>query len=479
MFLQRFHDDTVAQTSYLIGCETTGLAIVVDPNRDTERYLRAAERRHLTIAFVTETHIHADFVSGARDLARQSGGTLVLSGEGGADWQYKFAAADGARVVHDGDRVDVGDVRIDIRHTPGHTPEHICFMVTDRATNAHPIGMCTGDFIFVGDVGRPDLLERAGNVRGSMDRLARQLYGSIRATDALPDYLQIWPGHGAGSACGKSLGAMPSTTLGYERFANWAFQIQNEESFVRTVLDGQPEVPAYFAEMKRINRDGPPAAPIAGHVPELDLAALQRATATGAVMVDVRPAAAFAIAHVPASLNIPLGGSFARWAGSLLPYDRPLVLLADDHGQVLRAAHEFALIGLDHVGGWSGPAVQLQWARDIQPLETVKQIDVTALADSPGVTVIDVRAASEWNEGHLPQATHGFLGDLVALTADLAPDTPIAVHCQGGGRSAIAASLLQAHGFTNVANVTGGYRAWEAQGLPVVCANEAKKSNRS
>jgi hydroxyacylglutathione hydrolase len=474
LYLHRFHDDTVAQTSYLIGCESTGLAIVVDPNRDTEQYLRAAERRHLTIAFVAETHIHADFVSGARDLARQSGGTLVLSGEGGADWQYAFAAADGARVVHDGDRVDVGEIRVDVRHTPGHTPEHICFIVTDRATNEHPIGMSSGDFIFVGDVGRPDLLERVGNANGSMDRLARSLYASIRATQSLPDYLQIWPGHGAGSACGKSLGALPSTTLGYERFANWAFQIHDEDAFVRAVLEGQPEVPKYFAVMKRVNRDGPAPAPDTAQLPELDLVALQRATATGAVMVDVRPAARFAIAHLPGSINIPLGGSFARWAGSLLPYDSPLVLQADDHGQLSRAAQAMALIGLDRIAGWCGDAVRREWTQHVGPLGTMKHVDVTTLAANPNLTVLDVRATSEWNDGHLPQATHGFLGDLVAVTADLAPDTPIAVHCQGGGRSAIAASLLQARGFTNVSNVTGGYRAWEASGLPVVRPDDRK-----
>jgi hydroxyacylglutathione hydrolase len=468
LLLERFHDETVAQTSYLLGCEATGVAIVVDPNRDVDRYLRAAERRKLRIAYIAETHIHADFVSGARDLARRTGGALVLSGEGGADWQYQFAAADGARVVHDGDVVDVGQIRIDVRHTPGHTPEHICFVVTDRAVSDQPIGMLSGDFIFVGDVGRPDLLERVASVTGSMGALARRLFASIQAMRSLPDYLQLWPGHGAGSACGKSLGAMPSTTLGYERLTNWAFQIHDENSFVREVLAGQPEAPKYFAVMKAVNRDGPTPARIAQQLPELDLAALQRAIASEAVVVDVRSAEAFAQGHVPGAINIPLGGSFARWAGELLPYDRQLVLLADDMGPVLRAKHAMTLIGLDRVIGWSGGAVRLQWQRDLGPLATLKQIDIAALNADSDVVVFDVRTESEWNDGHMPRAEHRFLGDLVAETRGVPHDTPIALHCQGGSRSAIAASLLQAQGFTNVANVVGGYRAWEAAGLPIV-----------
>jgi len=212
MLLARIYDDALAQASYLIGCQESGTAIIVDPNRDVARYIDAADRHSLRLEYITETHIHADFVSGARDLARATGAKLLLSREGGADWQYGFARDDDARLLSNGDRFDVGHVRFDVRHTPGHTPEHLSFVVTDRLSSERPVGILTGDFIFVGDVGRPDLLERAANVQGTMDRLARQLFRSIRATSDLPDYLQIWPGHGEGSACGKSLGAMPSTT---------------------------------------------------------------------------------------------------------------------------------------------------------------------------------------------------------------------------------------------------------------------------
>jgi hydroxyacylglutathione hydrolase len=471
VLLERLHDETVAQTSYLLGCESARIAIVIDPNRDADRYLQAAARRNLTIAYIAETHIHADFVSGARDLARRSGAQLVLSGEGGAEWQYQFAAADEARVVHDRDQIELGRIHISVRHTPGHTPEHIAFVVTDTARSERPVGMFSGDFIFVGDVGRPDLLERVAGASGSMASLAMQLYDSLRATDDLPEDLQIWPGHGAGSACGKTLGAMPMTTLGYERRANWAFQPGDPAAFVKAVLAGQPEVPRYFAVMKTVNRDGPTPARVSQQLPEFDLADVQRAIESGAVPVDVRPAEQFAMGHMPGALNIPYGGSFAKWAGSLLPYDHQLVLLADDAGNVARAKHALSIIGLDRVIGWAGRPLRDQWQREVGPLQTVAQVDVAtvaAQASAGAVEIFDVRSQAEWNEGHLPGASHRYLGDLFASSQNVPHDTPIAVHCQGGSRSAIAASLLQAQGFTNVSNVTGGYRAWQAAGLPLV-----------
>ena len=235
MLLKRIYEDGLAQASYLLACEQTGRAIVIDPNRDVGRYIDAADEEGVDITDVTETHIHADFVSGARELARRTGAHLMLSGDGGPEWQYRFAAAEGAKLLHHGNRFDVGTIRFDVRHTPGHTPEHQCFLVTDTTMSDRPVGMLTGDFLFVGDVGRPDLLERAAHVEGTMIAMARDLFRSLRALRDLPDYLQIWPGHGAGSACGKALGMLPSTTLGFERVANWAFQIENEGEFVRAV----------------------------------------------------------------------------------------------------------------------------------------------------------------------------------------------------------------------------------------------------
>jgi hydroxyacylglutathione hydrolase len=479
MLLERIYDDALAQASYLIGCQESGTAIIVDPNRDVARYIDAADRHSLRLEYITETHIHADFVSGARDLARATGAKLLLSREGGADWQYGFARDDDARLLSNGDRFDVGHVRFDVRHTPGHTPEHLSFVVTDRLSSERPVGILTGDFIFVGDVGRPDLLERAANVQGTMDRLARQLFRSIRATSDLPDYLQIWPGHGEGSACGKSLGAMPSTTFGYERLVNWAFRINDEDAFVREVLAGQPEPPKYFARMKSVNRDGPPPLPALNELPELDLPGLEHAMRAGTPVLDVRATADFAAGHIPSTLNLPIGDSFATWAGSLIPYDRDIVLLADTPERVDRARCLLMLVGHDRVTARGGRAVREQWRDQRGPLARVTLLDPATLARDDRRVVIDVRGQPEWDAGHMPRATHLFLGDLTELAREIPRDTPIAVHCQGGTRSAIAASLLQAQGFTDVANVTGGIRAWEAAGLPIVTADSSAPANEN
>ena len=468
MLLERFYNDLLAQASYLVADQNAHVAMVVDPNRDVDRYIEAAARDKLRIAYVAETHIHADFVSGARELAARTGAQLLLSGEGGRDWQYKFANSDGARLLHDGDQIELGEVRIDVRHTPGHTPEHVCYIVTDTATSERPVGMFSGDFIFVGDVGRPDLLERAANVAGTMDALARDLYRSLNATKDLPDYLQIWPGHGAGSACGKALGALPSSTLGYERLAGWAFNVSSEDEFVRQVLEDQPEPPGYFAMMKKINRDGPSPVPEQKPLPELTLGALDRAIATGNPrVVDVRSTADFASGHIPKTLNLPVGSSFATWAGSLLSYDQDIVLLADDPKRIARARHGLLLIGLDRAVGAGGKALRDAWRAKHGPLAKVRQVDVQHLSTDNHRRVLDVRRSTEWKEGHMPDAEHFYLGNLVDESRDLPRDTPIAVHCQGGTRSAIAASLLQAEGFTNVANVSGGIQAWTDAGLPI------------
>jgi len=257
MFFKRFYDTKLAQASYLIGCQQTGEALVVDPNRDVEQYVTAADAEGLRVTHVTETHIHADFVSGARELAARTGARLLLSDEGDAEWKYAYAAGAKARLLKDGDSFMVGNVRIEALHTPGHTPEHLSFLVTDMPAAAGPWGILTGDFVFVGDVGRPDLLERAAGVGGTMDAAARTLFRSLQRFKLQPDWLQIWPGHGAGSACGKGLSAIPHSTVGYERRFNWAFGVNDEAEFGRMVLAGQPEPPKYFGIMKRLNREGP------------------------------------------------------------------------------------------------------------------------------------------------------------------------------------------------------------------------------
>lgn len=471
MYFQRFYDTPLAQASYLIGCQATGEAVVIDANRDLAQYVEAAEREHLRITHVTETHIHADFVSGSRELAQATGARLLLSAEGGRDWQYAFATPAGATLVRHGHAFRVGNIRLDVMHTPGHTPEHICFVVTDGAAATEPMGIVSGDFVFVGDVGRPDLLEKAAKVAGTMEAAARTLHGSLARFRALPDFLQVWPGHGAGSACGKALGAVPASTVGYEKRFNWGLAAMTEDEFVRRVLDGQPEPPAYFAQMKRINKDGPAILHGFRRPERLPATRLRELLAAGQVVVDTRTAAAFAVAHVPGTINIPLNKSFSMWAGSLLPYDRDLHLIVDDEGRALdEAVRELAMIGLDRVSGAFGHDAIAAWA-DVDATGKIAQASTAELHDvllPRGVAVIDVRNQSEWDAGHIPGARHIQLGTLDERLNEVPRDGVVVVHCQTGSRSAIAASLLAARGFSSIINLQGGYSAWASAGFPVV-----------
>ena len=472
MLLKRLYDDRLAQASYLVGCAATGEALVIDANRDIDQYLRAAEAEGVRVTHVTETHIHADFVSGSRELAARTGAQLFLSDEGDADWKYAFAREAGVRLVKDGDQFMVGNLKIEVLHTPGHTPEHISFVITDTPATDRPMGVFTGDFIFAGDVGRPDLLEKAAKMAGTMEAGARTLFRAIQRFKELPDYLQLWPGHGAGSACGKSLGAVPSTTLGYEKIANWGLTTGDETLFVRQVLAGQPEPPKYFAEMKRINKEGPHL--LHGfrrpeRLPETRLAAL---LADDAVVVDTRPSSEFAVAHVPGTINIPLNKSFTTWAGWLVPFDRPFYLILDDACRhcVDEAVRDLALIGLDQAAGYFGRAAIEAWAADRHQLASVRQISSSELAaemQTGSVAVIDVRGATEWEAGHLPGVANIPLGYLSDRLGELPRDKPLVMQCQGGARSAIATSLLRAKGIDNVINLVGGYADWQAGGYPV------------
>lgn len=460
MIVKRFFEDTLAQTSYLIGCAASGQALVIDPHRDADVYLRAAEEEGLRITDVTETHIHADFLSGSRELAARSGATLWLSDEGDAAWKYAFARE--GRLLKSGDTIEIGKVLIEAVHTPGHTPEHLSFVITDRAAATAPIAAATGDFIFVGDVGRPDLLERAAQMKNTMADGARTLYRALHAFErGREDWLQIWPGHGAGSSCGKGISAVPHTTLGYERRFNWAFKVADEAAFVDQVLAGQPDPPTYFATMKRMNKEGPPLLGGFPTVPRLDAAALPALLASRAIVIDTRPDERVAEGYVPGALNIPFNRSFVTWAGWLVPYGQPIYLIAPDDDERVRATvRALALIGLDAVAGvFAADAV----AAHGLAAATIPQIDPTdvAAAVAGGAAILDVRNDAEWAHGHLPEARHIPLGHLGARLDEVPTDRPVVVHCQAGRRSAIAASLLRRAGFVNVTNLRGGYAAWE------------------
>jgi len=459
MIFRRLYHDRLAQASYLIACEATRRAIVIDPLRDPAPYVEAAALEDVRIEFVTETHVHADFLSGAEALAREAGAELRISAEAADQGTKARMSRTGARPLKNGDALSIGRVRLDVLHTPGHTPEHLAFLVTDEAAGDLPLGMVSGDFLFVGDVGRPDLLERAVGVIGSMERAAAQLYHSLRTLESLPDYLQLWPGHGAGSACGKSLGALPQSTLGYERRTNWAFQVPDEREFVRRVLADQPEPPGYFARMKRLNVLGVPPMP---EVRTEGDAALRERVRRGAVVVDTRPSGEFLARHLAGSICLPLGRSFLTWAGSVLDSAREFVLLLspDALHEWRSVARDLALIGYDRVSG-ALPAVDLESFAP-KRVESIPSVGVSELAASAdGRTVIDVRTETEWNEGHIAGSVHVPLAYLEARIAELRERQPIVTYCQSGARSATAASVLRAAGVHDVSSVDGGFDAWQ------------------
>jgi hydroxyacylglutathione hydrolase len=458
MIFRRLYHDRLAQASYLIACEATRKAIVIDPLRDAAPSLEAAAFEEVRIELVTETHLHADFLSGAEQLARQTGAQLLLSAEGGDEAMAARLQRTHARPLRHGDSLSVGRLRLDVRHTPGHTPEHLIFVVTDEATSELPVGFVSGDFLFAGDVGRPDLLERAVGVKGSMRRSASELYRSLQAIRTLPEYLQVWPGHGAGSACGKSLGAVPQSTLGYELRTNWAFLATDEAGFVRDVLADQPDPPAYFARMKTLNARGVPRMPDAPRPDEGTLRALVR---DGALVVDTRPTPEFLAEHLDGSISVPLGRSFLTWAGSVLDPSADLVLLMspDEVHEWRAVARDLALIGYDRVLG-ALPATNLAWYAPRIPTSVPAMTAARLAAGSPGATIIDVRSDAESNDGHIPGAVHVPLTQLLSRVDELRGAQPVVVYCQGGARSATAASVLRAAGITDVTNADGGYEAW-------------------
>ncbi|WP_417738341.1 MBL fold metallo-hydrolase [Rosistilla oblonga] len=474
MLLKYFYDEKLAHASYLVGCQRDKVAVVVDPGRDIEPYLAMAEKEGLKLVGVAETHIHADYVSGARELADRVDATLYVSDEGPADWKYLFLDGYKSVLLHDGDHFMVGNIRLDVLHTPGHTPESISFMLTDEGGGANkPMGIFTGDFVFVGSIGRPDLLEEAAGLTGTAEPGARDLYKSAERFKALPDYLQVWPAHGAGSACGKGLGAIPSSTVGYEKLFNPALQFDDEEAFVRYILADQPEAPKYFAVMKRVNKEGPRVLGAGHHHNLLPIAGLADAVQAGNV-VDLSAAPEFGKAHYPGTINIPVG-MLAAWAGWLVDYDKPTYLICEPQ-QLEEAARVLHKIGVEEIlGAFDTNEVRSQGLAS-ESYPTCSPDELAAKIETGDVKLIDVRSDEEWNEGHIAAAEHRFLGRLPVTLAELPRDQKLVVQCRSGARSAIGVSVLQAAGFKNVVNLTGGYNAWKAAGLPSVKPQHAMSS---
>ncbi len=467
MLLKYFYDESLAHASYLVGCQKTGEAIIVDPGRDVEQYLTVAAREKMKIIGVAETHIHADYVSGARELAARIGAKLFVSDEGPADWKYQFVDQYPHRLLKDGDTFSVGNISFEVVFTPGHTPESISFLLTDHGSGAnHPMGIFTGDFVFVGSIGRPDLLEVAAGIFNTAEPGARQLFHSLKRFRDLPDYLQVWPAHGAGSACGKGLGAIPSSTIGYEKRFNPALQFTDEQDFVDYILSEQPEAPKYFSLMKRVNKVGPkilgepvlpPRLPVA-QLPEL----VQRE-----MVVDTSVASAFAAAHVPNTINIE-PKYLAMWGGSLIDYDRPLHLISNsrDLPEVIRVLHK---VGCENIAGYFDLAEVTAQGLRTGSIPQVTPVEIAAGVAAGQIDLVDVRGLPERHEEFIAEARHEFLGDM--LPAAPAPQTvegkAIAFHCRTGGRSVVASSIAHRAGIKNVMNVAGGIEAWKKAGLPV------------
>ena len=452
MYFKQFYLGCLAQASYMIGAE--GEAAVVDPRRDVETYLEEARAQGLTIRHVIETHLHADFVSGHRELAERTGARIYFGAK--ADAAFPHVA------VREGDEVRMGPVNLRFLETPGHTPESVSILVFDRAVSEEPQAVLTGDTLFIGDVGRPDLL----GARMSAGELAGMLYDSLHGKLlALPDSVAVWPGHGAGSLCGRNISSETSSTIGQQRRFNYALQPINKEEFVRMMTTDLPEAPAYFGRDVEANRGGAAAL---GELPapaRLSPAEVEERRRSGAVILDTRPSAEFGAAHVPGALHVGLSGQFASWAGIVLPAGRLVVLVAEDAERVAEARTRLARVGIESVAGFLDGGI-VAWDAAGLPLAKTEQVSVDELAariaDRAEGQTVDVRRPGEWAAGHIAGAVHIPLAELGLRAGEIDSSRPVHVICAGGFRSSIATSLLEQQGFTHIVNVVGGMTAWIA-----------------
>jgi hydroxyacylglutathione hydrolase len=474
MLFRQFFDPKLAQYAYLVGCQQSGEALIIDPERDIDRYVEAAEAEGLRIVAVAETHIHADFLSGAREFAERFGTRLYLSDEGGDEWASDWARAGryDAQFLKHGDSFRLGGIEFQATHTPGHTPEHLSYVIIDRGSGAYtPMGIATGDFVFVGDLGRPDLLEQAAGMHGVQEPSARNLYASLPRFTKLQDYVQVWPGHGAGSTCGKALGAVPQTTVGYEKLYNASLSAaaDGEEAFVQAILAGQPEPQTYFARMKRDNNHG---VPVLGALPQpqkFTAAELGLTVAKGeTLVVDTRlDRSAFMARHVPGSLHAPMNKSFNTAVGSLVEDETTPILLIIEAAAVEEAVRDLVRIGYDNILAFVTPETLTRYFDRGGSSATIPEATFADLADRKDhddVEVIDVRFAAEFAAGHVPGAISASYTRLPSYAQDRIPrGKTLLVHCATGARSAAAASYLAREGF-QVVYVNGPFEDYHKVG---------------
>ncbi len=470
MLLRLVYDDSLAQAAYLIGCQATGEAIVIDPERDIDRYIRLAADHGLRIVAVTETHIHADFLSGSRQLAEEIDAKVYLSGEGGPDWSYGWledrvgGGEYNHQLLRDGDLFRVGNIQFKALHTPGHTPEHVSFEVTDLGGGAtEPMGIITGDFVFVGDLGRPDLLETAAGLANTKEPSAHDLCNSATSFLEFPEHLQVWPAHGSGSACGKSLGAVPQSTVGYERRFNPALQLTGDpDAFVRYVLADQPAPPYYFARMKQLNRDGVEVLSRLPHPEQLTSEQVASIDAKQCALVDTRPWSEFRAGHIYGSLCPLPGVGFLSCVGSFVTPEEDIVLVVE-RDELDETVRRCIRIGLDRVVGWTSPSTLAVALESIGGGETIDEIapsDLPAMLNA-GAALLDVRTAAEVAHGAIEGAANIPHTRLCAHFDEMPVGEPLIVYCEGGSRSSAACSMLARAG-RSVINLAGGYRGWTA-----------------
>ncbi|MFN1835485.1 MBL fold metallo-hydrolase [Balneola sp. MJW-20] len=448
MFFQQIFEDKLAQYAYLIGCQATGEAIVIDPMRDIARYEKLAADNKLKIVAAADTHIHADYLTGLREFA-EKGVKAIASDEGGNDWRYEWLLDSDYdhMLLKDGDTFKIGNIEFKAVHSPGHTPEHLSYLVTDGATTDQPMGILSGDFVFVGDVGRPDLLETAAGQKGVMESSAKVMYESLKIFNDLPEYLQLWPGHGAGSACGKALGAVPESTVGYEQRFNQSIRAAiTEDDFVDFILSGQPEPPLYFARMKRDNRQGPP---VLGHLPTPGRLTVQaiigQVRISNAVILDTRDKESFMAKHIHGSLLSPLNKQFNTVAGSYIREDEKIFLIVDED-RLEEAVTDLIRIGLDNIEAYATPQ-DLEAFEDaggeLFRTDTIKFSDVDDKLKNKEAYLLDVRKLSEYEEGAHPDSLNIAHTRLLDRMDEVPTDKPVLVSCKSGARSAVAAALLE------------------------------------